>query len=253
MNVLITGGRGFLASHLEKTFRLKGYTVTNVSRSTNPSFESILKSEESYDFYIHTAGLSSDSPFTDPKSYFVSNFDLTTVLFSRFAKDKGAKRFIFISSIHVINETHEATAYVQSKALAEEFLTNNKNERIHILRPALICSPPESRGILGPLKSLAQKGIGIRFPKGFGMSWVSLKTVTDTILNLMEEKNTRQVLNLVDARADLNNPKKWLLDFDVQSIKVILPIPLLLLRIFSVIGQAFRLPFNKYFFKKLQL
>jgi nucleoside-diphosphate-sugar epimerase len=252
MKVLLTGGRGFVASYLEQELQLNGYAVTNVSRSTETTIDAILKSEESFDFYIHTAGISKDSPFIELKPYLVSNVDLTKDLFSRFSKDKQAKRFIFFSSMYALDNTSKATSYARSKALTEVFLKNTCDNRVQILRPALICLPPQARGILGPLQSLAQKGIGVRFPKGFWMSWVSLQTISETIITSMNEDSFTNELNLVEARADLNNPKEWLLDFDVNSLKVVLPIPLFLLKILFTLGHSLKLPINKHFLKKLQ-
>ena len=252
MKVLLTGGRGFVASYLDKELQLNGYAVTNVSRSADTTIDEILKSEVSFDFYIHTAGISIDSPFTELKPYLDSNVELTKNLFSSFSKDKQAKRFIFFSSMYALDNTLEATSYARSKALAEEFLKNTSDNRVQILRPALICLPPQSRGILGPLQSLAKKGIGIRFPKGFGMSWVSLKTISETIIASMNQDSFTNELNMVEARADLNNPKEWLLDFDVNSLKVVFPIPLFFLKILFALGHSLKLPFNKHFLKKLQ-
>ena len=252
MKVLLTGGRGFVASYLEKELQLNGYDVTNVSRSTETTIDAILKSEESFDFYIHTAGNSKDSPFTELKPYVVSNVDLTMSLYSHFSNDNQAKRFIFFSSMYALDSTPEATSYAKSKALAEELLKNTSDERIQIIRPALICLPPQSRGILGPLQKLAQKGIGFRFPKGFGMSWVSIKSISDSIIASMNQDSFRHELNMVENRADLNNPKEWLLDFDVHSPKVVFPIPLFLLKIIFGFGHSLKLPFNKHFLRKLQ-
>ena len=55
MKVLLTGGRGFVASHLEHELQLKGYDVTNVSRSTDRTIDDILEPQETFDFYIHSA------------------------------------------------------------------------------------------------------------------------------------------------------------------------------------------------------
>lgn len=252
MKVLLTGGRGFVASYLERELKLNGHAVTNVSRSTENTIDVVLKSEESFDFYIHTAGISKDSPFTELKPYLVSNVDLTKSLFSRFSNDKQAKRFIFFSSMYALDNTPEATSYARSKALAEEFLKNTGDDRVQIIRPALICLPPQSRGILGPLQKLAQKGIWLRFPKGFGMSWVSLKTISNSIIDSMNQDSFTHELNLVEKRADLNNPEEWLLDFNVISPKVVFKIPFFLLKITFSLGHSLKLPFNKHFLKKLQ-
>ena len=98
MNVLLTGGSGFVASFLENYLGSKGYEVDNVSRSTIPSLQSILKGDKEYDFYIHTAGLSKDSPFTEMEPYLKANVELSRSLFTRFLKDSQGKRYIFIST-----------------------------------------------------------------------------------------------------------------------------------------------------------
>lgn len=252
MKVLLTGGYGFVASHLEKELELKGYEVTNVSRSTDTTFDDILKSEETFDFYIHTAGISNDSPFADLKPYIISNVDLTKKIFARFETDENAKRFIFFSSMYAFDITSESTSYARSKALAEEFLNNMQNTKIQILRPALICSPPGARGILGPLQKLSRKGLGIRFPKGFSMSWVSIKTIIDSVLTTLNDESFYRELNLIDSKADLNRPKEWILSFEANSPKLILPIPFFILELLFGLGHSLKLPFNKHFLRKLQ-
>ena len=252
MKVLLTGGRGFVASHFEHELLIKGYDVTNVSRSTDRTIDDILESQETFDFYIHSAGLSIDSPFSELKPYIFSNVDLTKNIFARFEADRDAKRFIFFSSMYALDNTLKSTAYAKSKTLAEEFLKNTQDSRIQILRPALICSPPAARGILGPLQKLSLKGLGIRFPKGFGMSWVSIKTIMDSIMKTLNDESFSQELNLIDFEANLNRPAEWVLDFDVHSPKLIIPVPLFFLKVLSGLGHSLKLPFNKHFLKKLQ-
>jgi hypothetical protein len=84
------------------------------------------------------------------------------------------------------------------------------------------------------------------------MSWVSLKTISDSIIDSMNQDSFKKDLNMVEARADLNNPKEWLLNFDVKSLKVVVPIPFFLLKITFSLGHSLKLPFNKHFLKKLQ-
>jgi nucleoside-diphosphate-sugar epimerase len=252
MKVLLTGGRGFVATHLEHELKLKGYDVINVSRSTDRTIDDILESQETFDFYIHSAGLSIDSPFSELKPYILSNVDLTKDIFARFEADRDAKRFIFFSSMYALDNTSESTAYAKSKALAEEYLKNTQDARIQILRPALICSPPTARGILGPLQKVSRKGLGIRFPRGFGISWVSIKTVMDSIMTTLNDESFSKELNLIDSEANLNRPKEWVLGFDVHSPKLIIPLSLFFLKIVFGLGHSFKLPFNKHFLRKLQ-
>ena len=104
----------------------------------------------------------------------------------------------------------------------------------------------------GNLQKLAQKGIWLRFPKGFGMSWVSLKTISNSIIDSMNQISFTQELNMIDARADLNKPEEWLFDFDVNSMKLVVPLPYFLLKVLFTLGHSLKLPFNKHFLKKLE-
>lgn len=252
MKVLLTGGNGFVASRLEQFLVEKGFDVLNVSRSTSPTLFDTLNSAESFDFYIHTAGLSKDSPFSDIEPYMQTNVELTKAVFQRFQNDESAKRFIFFSSLYALDESDKATSYARSKALAEKYLIEFKDSRVQILRPSLICDGINARGILGPLQKLADRGLGFSFPKGFKMSWVSIETILETVLNSLINENCHSPLNLIDEVADLNSPAKWVAEFNTKAPKIILPLPRFLLELLFTLGHTMKLPFNKHFYRKLQ-
>ena len=252
MNVLLTGGSGFVASFLENYLSSKGYEVDNVSRSTIPSLQSILKGDKEYDFYIHTAGLSKDSPFAEMEPYLKANVELSRSLFTRFLKDSKGKRFIFISSLYALDDSVKATSYAKSKAIVERELLNSSDPRVQIIRPALICAPPKARGILGPLQTLAMEGIGIRFPEGFQMKWVSIETIAREIEQTLVESKFSATLNLVDYVAELHEPKNWLDRFGTNAPTIVVPIPKIVIVAFFNLGHLLRLPFNRHFLRKLQ-
>ena len=252
MNVLLTGGSGFVASFLENYLSSKGYEVDNVSRSTTPSLETLLKGEREYDFYIHTAGLSKDSPFAEMEPYLKANVELSRSLFTRFLKDSKGKRFIFISSLYALDDSVKATSYAKSKAIVERELLNSSDPRVQIIRPALICTPRKARGILGPLQTLAIKGIGIRFPKGFQMKWVSIETIAREIEETLVEAKFSSTQNLIDHVAELHDPKNWLDRFGSKAPTIVLPIPKIVILVAFNLGHLLRLPFNRHFLRKLQ-
>ena len=252
MNVLLTGGTGFVASFLENYLLSKGYQVDNASRSTIPSLESILKGDKEYDFYIHTAGLSKDSPFAEMEPYLAANVELSRSLFTRFQKDSKGKRFIFISSLYALDNSENATYYSKSKAMVEKELLNSSDPRVQIIRPALICTPRKARGILGPLQTLAMKGIGIRFPKGFQMKWVSIETIGRVIEETLVEPEFSSTQNLIDHVAELHDPKNWLDKFGTKALTIVVPIPKIVIVAAFNLGHLLRLPFNRYFLRKLQ-
>ena len=252
MNVLLTGGSGFVASFLENYLLSKGFKVDNASRSTTPSLESLMKSDEEYDFYIHTAGLSKDSPFAEMEPYMAANVELSRLLFNRFQNDSKGKRFIFVSSLYALDDSENATCYAKSKAMVERELIDSDDPRVQIIRPALICAPPEARGILGPLQTLAMKGIGIRFPKGFQMKWVSVATIAEEVKKTLVESEFSPNMNLIDHIAELHNPNNWLYRFRTKSPAIVVPIPKIVIVAAFNLGHLLRLPFNRHFLRKLQ-
>ena len=251
MDVLLTGGSGFVASFLESYLISKGYQVDNASRSTTPSLESILKGDQEYDFYIHTAGLSKDSPFSDIEPYLEANVELSRSLFTRFLKDSKGKRFVFISSLYALDHSEKATSYAKSKAMVERELLGYSDPRVQIIRPALICAPRRARGILGPLQTLAIKGIGIRFPKSFQVKWVSIETIAREIEETLVESEFSSTLNLIDHVAELHDPKKWLDRFGTKAPTIVVPIPKIVIVAAFNLGHLLRLPFNRHFLRKL--
>lgn len=252
MKVLLTGGPGFVACYLENHFNALGYKVFNVSRSTSPSLETLMDSEGCYDFYIHTAGLSKDSPFEKMEPYMKANVELSLKLFKRFQKDIKAKRFIFLSSLYALDNSENATCYVKSKAIVEIELLNSRDSRVQIIRPALICAPPLARGILGVLQKMAVMGIGVRFPKGFQMKWVSIETIASEIQQTLSQTEFTSTLNLIDEVAELQDLENWLGRFETKLPKVIVKIPKALIVLAFSIGHLMRFPFNRYFLRKLQ-
>lgn len=252
VNVLLTGGSGFVASFLENYLISKGYQVDNVSRSTYPTLEALLKGRGEYDFYIHTAGLSKDSPFVEMEPYMVANVELSRALFSRFQKDSKGKKFIFISSLYSLDSSDKATCYAKSKAMVERELIASNDSRVQIIRPALICAPPKARGILGPLQKIAKKGVGIKFPEGFKMSWVSIESIAREVEKTLVQSEFSSPLNLIDDVAQLNDPKNWLGKFETSPPRVVISIPRLIIVSVFNFGHLLKLPFNKHFLRKLQ-
>ena len=252
MNVLLTGGLGFMASFLENYLVSHGYQVDNASRSTIPSLKSILMGDKEYDFYIHTAGLSKDSPFAEMEPYLVANVELSRSLFTRFQKDSKGKRFIFISSLYALDNSENATCYAKSKTMVERELLDAGDSRVHIIRPALICAPRKARGILGPLQTLAMKGIGIRFPEGFQMKWVSIETIAREIEETLVESEFSSTQNLIDHVAELHDPKNWLDRFGTKAPSIVVTIPKIVIIVAFNLGHLLRLPFNRHFLRKLQ-
>jgi len=253
MRILLTGGKGYLASYLNSFLLQHGHSVLNVSRSTEITLEDVLDTSETFDIYIHTAGLSSDTPFSDTEVYEQSNFVLSKKLLKRFQLDKKAKGFIFLSTLYTKLETVYKTPYALSKTNVEQFIFNQNDYRIKIVRPALICSPPVARGILGPIQKLAKSGLILKFPPKYHMQWVSIETIGQSILEIIMNKEGATELDLIDFDANLNEPRLWLMDFMPIKKGLTIYLPNWVIQLLFNLGHFLKLPLNKHFLNKLTL
>ncbi len=148
MNILITGGSGFIAGRLAKHFSLKFKKVLLVTRKKNlkldlPDNVQIKNIDwdnqfnlenlcDNIDIIFHTAGMNAKDCEKDPKKADIFNGYKTLKLIKSAIK-KNVKKFIFLSSAHVysnpligiINEDTKVTnahPYATSNILAENFI-----------------------------------------------------------------------------------------------------------------------------------
>jgi len=160
MNILVTGGLGYIGSHLSLALDKKGYKVKIIDKEieNKKSLEKkILKlssnitihycnieyqdelnnffDQNKIDFIFHFAGLKSvPESHKFPEKYYETNVIGTEKLLNAFSKkNKNLKRFIFSSSASVygkprylpLDENHSLqplSPYGESKVLAEEIL-----------------------------------------------------------------------------------------------------------------------------------
>jgi len=158
--ILITGGLGFIGSHLVKFYLKKGYIVTVVDNLStgqkinlnknefkkvkifleNVENESIYKRVKNQDYIIHCAGLADLIPsIENPESYFKANVEATFKLISAIRKNnKNLKKLIYLASstcygIPKKYPTQENTKintkhpYANSKFLGEEIVKHYSN------------------------------------------------------------------------------------------------------------------------------
>ena len=148
MNILITGGSGFIAGRLAKHFSLKFKKVLLVTRKKNlkldlPDNVQIKNIDwdnqfnlenlcDNIDIIFHTAGMNAKDCEKDPKKADIFNGYKTLKLIKLYIK-KNVKKFIFLSTAHVysnpligiINEDTKVTnthPYATSNILAENFI-----------------------------------------------------------------------------------------------------------------------------------
>ena len=150
-------------------------------------------------------------------------------------------------------DTVYTTPYALSKANVEQFIFSQNDRRIKIVRPALICSPPLARGILAPIQKLAKSGLILKFPPKYHMQWVSIDTISQSILEIILNKEGATEFDLIDFDADLNQPKLWLNDFMPINKGLTIYLPNWLIQSLFNSGHYLKLPLNKHFLNKLTL
>ena len=149
MNILITGGKGFLAGRLYEYLRNRNHKINLVSRKKSKIIKKIdWKSQnklnnicKNIDIIINCAGLDSHG---------CKNFSHASKINSSYplrlfkaANNNNVKLFIFISTFHVykfekkiINEKSKldsTSIYTKSKILGEKKLLNFKNPKTKII------------------------------------------------------------------------------------------------------------------------
>jgi len=173
MKVLVTGGSGFLGSHIAEQLAEQGHVVRAlVRRSANRKFLETLKGIEfaegsvedadkvaeavkGVDAIVHSAGLvkaRTEDEFT------LTNVKGTENLLQAAKKHApGLKRFVFVSSLAVAGPSHDGkpvmasrdpspvTRYGRSKLAAERLVLAAKDDLpVVVLRPAAIYGPRDN-------------------------------------------------------------------------------------------------------------
>lgn len=176
MKVLVTGGSGFLGSHVAEQLSQAGHTVRAlVRKSSNTKFlaglsgvelaygsvedkDSVAKAAEGVDAVIHSAGL--------VKAKDVAEFDATNVQGTRnllevaLDRRKEIRRFVFVSSLAAHGPStdgspnpdgHEPTPvtnYGRSKLAAERLVVAAKDDlAVTAIRPPAIYGPRDTEFI----------------------------------------------------------------------------------------------------------
>lgn len=173
MNILVTGGGGFLGSYIVKKLLEKGHHVTSFSRNSHPLLEklkvktikgdlkdpiSIRTALKDIEVVFHVA--SKISMWGKWSDFYQVNF-LGTKYLIDIAKEMGVKKFIYTSTPSVAfgkedlkgaDETipypkEYLSLYARSKALAEEYVLKANEEGKFLttsLRPHLIFGPGDN-------------------------------------------------------------------------------------------------------------
>ncbi len=277
--ILITGVTGFVGKNLLHYFRdTIHYEITGVSRKKSKlkglnslldygiSYKDLFNQNKSYDCVIHLAGqvIKISENQSSDKLYREANFELTKKIYKHFLNNDDSKKFIFLSSIHVLTEVPDCvidedyvpepfTPYGRSKFEAEQYIesTNHTGKNIYILRPTMIHGP----GNKGNLKSLYDY-LNSGLPYLFGAannkrSFLSIENLCFVIKEIIDndiesglyhiaDDEPTETLELIDKISAISGKKTRKYN-----------IPLSILRVFAILGNYLPIPFDIHRYGKL--
>lgn len=150
MNVLVTGGTGFIGSYLCTELDDQGHDVTAMARSPDPDAvpagvdtvagdvtdpDSLEGPMEGQDAVVHLVAL---SPLYQPSEGEEAHYQVHlrgTENVVKAAKDHGVSRFVHLSAVGA--DPHGATAYVRAKGRAEGVVRESDLDWV-IVRPSIV-------------------------------------------------------------------------------------------------------------------
>ena len=268
MRVLVTGGTGFIGSHLVEALLKENYLVRCLVRSkqklrwlrnlpvelcegdcTRPA--SLRSAVEGMNWVVHTAGLTNANTH---QAFMQQNCQGTENLIDACIRyNPDISRFIFLSSQAAAGPSNgkvprrdedlpaPITAYGQSKLNAETLLGNVKDQiPSTILRPSTVYGPRDLNFL--PYLKLADKGVLLDF--GSGERTISLCYVDDLVRGILQSMQQELPSGSVYFFAD-KHPYQWT-EFEEslkkamslgRTRKLTIPIPMVI--IFAWLGQIY--------------
>lgn len=277
--ILITGISGFVGTNL-LNFLLNNddsTSITGVSRNKEKishltskihkvcSFDEIYDGDYSFDTYVHLSGkVYNIRDKSDDSEYFQANYEATKRLFDCFVKDERAKKFIFLSTIHVLTESPEMeldesyqpepfTPYGKSKFEAEQHIQNYcpDDKKYYILRPSMIHGPG-NKGNLNLLYNLIKNGL----PYPFGAcnnkrSFVSVDNLCFVLYQFIQQDIQKGLYHVADDDPTYTHELVELIAEITNSRKRVWNVPLSVLNMIAKIGNVIPIPLNEHRFNKL--
>ncbi|GGF60872.1 NAD-dependent epimerase/dehydratase family protein [Wenyingzhuangia marina] len=263
LNIIITGGSGFVGGNLFKYFKNQKRIFLNISRTPKKgelSYEN-LKMEvwNQSNICIHLAGNNHQikNKIKD-QEYFEVNTELTKRLFNQFLQS-ACETFIYMSSVKAAADTvngvlteeivpNPKTVYGLSKLKAEQYLLSQplpEGKRLYILRPCMVHGPG-NKGNLNLLYSFVSKGI----PYPFGAyqnqrSFLSVENLCFVIKEIIENKNIPSGIYNVADNQPLSTINLVRIIGEITSKPLrILKIPKYIIILIAKLGNVIPMPIN---------
>ena len=236
MQILITGGYGFLSSIMADFLASLGYEVTLATRNSSlypklfsnvrvvnidwNNIDQFFDRFSNFDQVIHAAGINSKDCLLDPTEAIRFNAQITKK-FANSALNFGIKRFIFLSTIHVyssklvgnFNEyssTFNNHPYAKSKLMGEEGIQevfSKSKEKFLILRLTNVIGPPIHKDLCNSdllanllcQQILMKKDIVLRNPFQI-RDFISIKYLLNFLKKSLTYKFEQNILNISSGK-----------------------------------------------------
>jgi len=280
MKVIVTGGCGYVGSHLIEDLFNRDYTIINIDNGTPKNIKKYLSNErfhylneniselnESYkvfkdcDAIFHLASNADPECSINGSETDINNNFMLTIKMLEIARVNKIKDFIFASSSAVYGNSNHllsenmgplipASHYGAGKLASEAFICSyaeNYGIRAHILRFSNICGGRMTHGVIHKfIKSLKEKNHKLEI-YGDGKQckpYIHVSELIQAIIYIwMNTANKVNIYNIApDTQTTLNDIAKWAMqEFGDTEIKYV---P-------TYIGDILKYQFNTEKLKKL--
>ena len=197
--MVLTGGTGFLGSHLTEALLRSGHSVVSLVRSSNrvqsricefgelsvvPTIldrgRTVRKAVRSADIVIYCAGSVRGLCDVDFEEANVTGLEN---IISAIEEEMTTPKIILISSLSAAHPN--LSAYAKSKSLGEMVVRKNPNIEWVILRPTAVYGPGDKE--LLPLLRIVRAGLGLSLgPRGQKLTFIHVDDCIQAVLSTLE-------------------------------------------------------------------